>query len=199
MKLRGYVLALAAALSACAPAPASMPASQAAEVLTLFASGGGPANVCSADGRALLRSAVRAYSLEMQRSGVDWPVIPGASAVSQQATQVDSSVMIAFAAGFIRASDFQGAPRVLLNQLGLEHWPELRDMRAAASEACEEVAALQRAAADFVMETARYEQMTDLSNGEWLRRQSARLQRAELRMQEMAALVEVRMDGMRGS
>jgi hypothetical protein len=173
-----------------------MPAAEAAEVLNLFAVGQGPAGICSADGRALLRSAVRAYSREMQRSGVDWPVIPGASAGSQQATQVDSSVMIAFAAGFVKASDLRGAPRILLNQLGLEHWPELRDMRAAANEACEEVAALQRAAADFVLENARYEQMTDLSNGEWLRRQSLRLQRAQLRMQEMAALLEARTNGL---
>ena len=70
---RGLVLALAAALSACAPAPVHMPAAQAAEVLNLFSAGRGPANVCSADGRALLRGAVRAYSREMNRSGVAWP------------------------------------------------------------------------------------------------------------------------------
>src|SRR5512134_1117443 len=52
---RGLILAFAAALSACAPAPVQMPAAQASEVLNLFAVGRGPANLCSADGRALLR------------------------------------------------------------------------------------------------------------------------------------------------
>jgi hypothetical protein len=65
-------------------------------------------------------------------------------------------------------------------------------MRAAARDACDEVAALQQAAADFVLETARYEEMTALSDGEGLGRQSVRLQRAQLRMQENAALVEAR-------
>ncbi|MGQ0533541.1 MAG: hypothetical protein ACT4OF_12760 [Caulobacteraceae bacterium] len=198
MRQRGFVLALAAAVCACTPASGQMPAAQASEVLNLFAAGRGPANVCSPDGRSLLRAAVRAYSAEMQRSGVAWPTIRGASGETEQVTHVDVSVMIAFAAGFVKASDFRGAARLFMDQLTLGQWPEIRSMRLAAREACEEVVALQQAAANYVLETARYQEMTARARdgrgrGERLRRQTVRLQRAEARMQETAAAVEARM------
>ena len=196
---RGLVLALAAVLStACAPTPVQMPAAQASEVLNLFAAGRGPANLCSADGQALLRGAVRAYSAEMERSGVAWPVMPD-SGQTQQVNHVDVSVVIAFAAGFVKANDFRGGPRMLLSQLTLTQWPEIRAMRTAAHDACGEVAALQQAAAAFVLESTRYEQMTETMRSgrgplERLRRQSVRVQRAHERMQETAAVVEARLD-----
>ncbi len=195
---RGLILALAAALSACAPAPVQMPAAQASEVLNLFAVGRGPANLCSADGRALLRGAVRAYSREMERSGVVWPMVPD-SGETQQVNHVDVSVVVAFAAGFVQANDFRGGPRMLMSQLTLSQWPEIRAMRAAARDACGEVAALQQAAAAFVLESSRYEQMTESSRSgrgpmERLRRQSVRMQRAHQRMQDIAAVVAARMD-----
>lgn len=187
---RGLAFALAAALCACAPAPVQMPAAQASEVLNLFAAGQGPANVCSAAGRALLRGAVRAYSREMTLSGVTWPVAPGQA--GQNVTNVDVSVMIAFAAGFVKAGDFQGAPLQMMNQLAFTHWPEIRSIRVAAGDACEEAVALQQAAASFVMESARYQEMSG-SGADRLRRQSVRMQRAHTRMQETAAVVQARM------
>lgn len=195
---RGRALALAAALCACAPAPVQMPAARASEVLSLFATGRGPANVCSSDGRALLRGAVQSYSREMTRSGVAWPLVPTQSGDAQNLTNVDISVMIAFAAGFVKASDFHGQPRLLLNQLALTQWPEIRSIRLAARDACEEVVALQQAAAVFVIESTRYREMTSRErsgrgDAERLRRQSVRLQRAQDRMQETAAVVQARM------
>lgn len=195
---RGLVLALAAALTACAPAPVQMPAAQASEVLNLFAAGRGPANVCSADGRALLRGAVRAYSREMTRSGVAWPALPTETGEAQNLTHVDVSVMIAFAGGFVKAGDFHGAPRFLMNQLALAQWPEIRSIRLAARDACEEVVALQQAAAAFVLESTRYREMTSRhrsgrGDAERLRRQSVRMQRAEERMRDSAAVVQARM------
>ncbi len=194
-----FILALAAALCACAPAPVRMPAAQASEVLNLFAAGRGPANVCSASGRALLRGAVRAYSQEMRLSGVDWPLVPGVSGEAEQLTHVDVSVMIAFAAGFVKASDFRGAPRMFMNQLALGEWPAIRSIRLAARDACEDVVALQQAAASFVIESSRYKEMTDRSRSgrgdvERLRRQSVRLQRAHERMEQQAAVVQALMD-----
>lgn len=199
---RGLVLALAATLSACSPPPAQMPAARASEVLNLFAAGRGPANLCSADGVALLRGAVRAYSREMQQSGVTWPMMPSASVESQPITHVDVSVVVAFAAGFVKANDFRGAPRMLLSQLTLSQWPEIRAMRRAARDACGEVAALQQAAAAFVLESTRYEQMTESARTgrgpiERLRRQSVRVQRAHERMQDSAAVVEAHMEAQR--
>jgi len=195
---RGLAFALVAALSACAPAPVQMPAAQASEVLSLFATGRGPANICSADGRALLRGAVRAYSREMDRSGVVWPAMAGGESGGRDISSVDVSVMIAFAAGFVKAGDFHGPPRLFLNQLALTEWPEIRSIRLAARDACEEVVALQQAAASFVVESARYREMTSRERSgqgaaERLRRQSVRMQRAQERMRDSAAVVQARM------
>ncbi|MBC7769147.1 MAG: hypothetical protein H7124_10205, partial [Phycisphaerales bacterium] len=59
--LRTLIVAAALGSSACAPSPVSMPATQASEVLELFAAGTPPGDVCTPQGRALLRGAVRAY------------------------------------------------------------------------------------------------------------------------------------------
>ena len=198
---RGLALALAAALCACAPAPVEMPAARASEVLNLFAAGSGPANICSSDGRALLRGAVQAYSREMQQSGVTWPVIPGATGETENVTSVDISVMIAFAAGFVKTSDFQHPARGMLTHLTLAQWPEIQSIRSAARVACDEVQALQQAASRFVVEQSRMAQMVhnaEVRNqgretSERLRRQSVRVQRAQEQMQERAAVVQARM------
>ncbi len=194
---RGLVFALAAALSACAPSPVQMPAARASEVLNLFAAGAGPANICSRDGRLLLRGAVQAYSREMQRSGVAWPVIPGIEGEAENVTSVDISVMIAFAAGFVETSDFQHPVRGMLTHLTFLQWPEIQSIRGAARVACDEVQGLQQAASRFVIEQSRLAQMTHVRHqgreaAERLRRQSVRVQRARQQMQEMAALLEAR-------
>jgi hypothetical protein len=192
----GFVLAFAAALSACAPSPVQMPAAQAAEVLSLFAAGAGPANICSNDGRALLRGAVRAYSREMTQAGVAWPVIPQASEEAENVTSVDISVMIAFAAGFVETDDFRAPARGMLSHLTITQWPEIQAMRSAAEIACADVQALQQAASSFVVEQSRLAQMTHAAHGrdaERVRRQSVRLERAQMRMQESAAVVAARM------
>ena len=192
---RGFVLVLAAALSACAPSPVQMPAAQAAEMLSLFAAGAGPANVCSANGRALLRGAVRSYSREMTQAGVAWPMIPQTSAETETVTSVDISVMIAFAAGFVKTSDFQAPARGTLTHLTINQWPEIESLRGAADVACAEVQALQQATSGFVVEQSRMAQMVHAARGrdaERLRRQSVRLERAQMRMHEAAAVVAAR-------
>ncbi|MEZ5970935.1 MAG: hypothetical protein R3C31_03925 [Hyphomonadaceae bacterium] len=200
---QGLAFAVAATLCACAPTPVQMPAARAAEVLNLFAVGAGPADICSSDGRALLRGAVRAYSREMAQAGVAWPVIPRASADTENATSVDISVMIAFAAGFVKTSDFRPPARGMLEHLTIAQWPEIQSMRDAAEVACADVQALQQAASGFVVEQSRMAQMVhatrlrnqDDEDAERLRRQSVRLERAETRMQDTAAAVSARMRG----
>lgn len=194
----GLGFALSAALCACAPAPVSMPAAQAAEVLSLFAAGQGPANICSSDGRALLRGAVQAYSREMAEAGVAWPVIPQASEETENVTSVDISVMIAFAAGFVETGDFQAQARGMLTHLTITQWPEIRSMRRAAGVACADVQALQQAASGFVVEQSRMAQMVHAARGrdaDRVRRQSVRVERAQTRMNETAAVVEAQMRG----
>lgn len=202
---RGFVLALAAALCACAPAPVQMPATQAAEVLNLFAAGRGPADICSADGRAVLRGAVRAYGREMQQAGVAWPAIPGAAGEAQNVPAVDVSVIVAFAAGFVSAGDFQHPARQFMTGVTFAQWPEIQSMRLAAREACEDVAELQQAAARVVIEQARLADMVrsaernnrGAETANRLRRQSAMLDRAQARMEDQAAIVQARMDAQR--
>jgi hypothetical protein len=199
---RGFALALTATLCACAPMPVQMPAARASEVLNLFATGRGPANVCSDDGRAVLRGAVKAYSREMNQSGVAWPVVPGLTSDAENLTHVDVSVMIAYAAGFVRTSDFQQPARRFLSQLTFGELPEIVSLRRAALVACEDVQALQQATARFVMEQSRMADLAhaaqvrnqDAETANRLRRQSVRVGRARNDMQTLAALVHQRMD-----
>lgn len=199
---RGFVFALAAALSACAPAPVQMPAAQASEVLNLFSSGRGPANVCTPDGRALLRGAVRAYGREMGRSGVPWPVIPGVSGEAEDITHVEISVLISYAAGFVYTTDFPPATRRLMSHLTFSQLPEISSLRRAARVACGDVQALQQAAARYFLEQARMEQMMrsaqsrgrGAETADRLRRQSNRLERARADLEMYAEIVEQRME-----
>jgi hypothetical protein len=196
MQRRGFVLAFVAALCACAPAPVRMPAARASEVLNLFAAGRGPADLCSAEGRAMLRGAVRAYGEEMRVSGLTWPALPGAEG-SENVTQVDVSVLIAFAAGFVRTSDFQQPLRGKLALFTIAGLPDVISLRRAARVACADIKTLQQAAARVLIETDRMADMVASARRrggaeavERLVRQSERVERAQEDMREAAAVVE---------
>jgi hypothetical protein len=178
-----------------------MPAAQASEVLNLFASGRGPADICTIEGQALLRGAVRAYSTEMHASGLAWPIIPGLAGEAEHLNHVDISVMIAFAAGFVRSADFRGPARHYLAQLNFAEFPRLHDMRRATHVACEDVVALQQAASRFGLEQSRVEEMArrpqsnaSQMSAERARRQADRVGRARLDMQRLADVVQMRID-----
>lgn len=195
--LRGSILALGLAASSCAPAPAAMPATQASEALAMFAAGSSPWDVCTPEGRAMLRSAVRAYGAEMARAGVQWPAVPAFDGAGEGASSVDVTVLAAFSAGFVEASDFRGRTRALINRLSLAQWPQVSGMRQAARVACAEVAALQQAAARLVLEAQRYgtltahaAQVNDPRAQALAERQALRVRRAQARMALDAALVE---------
>lgn len=183
-------------LGACAPGPANMPATQASEVLARFAAGSATANVCTPQGRAMLRGAVRSYGQEMSVNGVAWPVMPGFGAADLNS--VDVSVLVAFAAGFVESSDLHGPARRFARQLAFTQWPEVRSMRDASRVACDEVVALQLAAARVVIETERLHQMTERAggsiSGERVQRQNERVERAHVAMQQLAAQVRTRVD-----
>jgi hypothetical protein len=137
----------------------------------------------------------------MQANGVAWPTIPAMGSDPNALSTVDVSVLIAFAAGFVEASDFQGQARQLVGRLSFAHWPEIRSMRQAARVACADVVQLQQAAAQFVFESERLRQMAERAEGrssvrtaERLHRQSVRVERAQVQMQTVAATVQARMD-----
>ncbi|PZO47300.1 MAG: hypothetical protein DCF16_17900 [Alphaproteobacteria bacterium] len=192
--LRASILAVLTAASACGPAPVAMPATRASELLERFAAGAADADVCTPGGRALLRGAVRAYGAAMDASGVAWPSVPVREETPDRLGAVDISVLIAFAAGFVEASDFRGASRAALAQLSFAHWPEMRRMRAGARVACAEVVALQTAAARVVMEM---ERLRFVEGADRVRRQQARLERAQVQMQAAAAMLEARLEAAR--
>ena len=139
----------------------------------------------------------------MQQAGVAWPVIPGNAAETDNVTSVDISVMIAFAAGFVESSDFQHPVRGMLTHLTITQWPEIQGLRPAADVACEDVQALQQAASGFVVEQSRMAQMVHAAHvrnqgresAERLRRQSVRVERAQTRLNETAAVVQAQMRG----
>jgi len=195
--LRRSIMALGLVSGGCAPAtaPLPMPATQASEVLEQFAAGAAPEDVCTPEGRALLRGAVRAYAAEMQSGGVDWPALPAADGASGDMRSVDASVVIAFAAGFVEASDFSGPARALVRQVSFAQWPAIAEMRQAARVACEQVAELQQSAAHFVLEASRYESLSaDAGVGagaqDSVARQARRMQRARAQMEMRAAEVD---------
>jgi hypothetical protein len=198
---RALASVLVLATAACAQAPVRMPAAEASELLARFAAGSGSADVCTDEGRAVLRGAVRAYSAEMQANGVAWPMIPAIGGDPNALSTIDVSVLIAFAAGFVDASDFHGQARQLAGRLSFAQWPEIRSMRQAARVACPDVVLLQQAAAQFVLESERLRELAERAenarNGqrvaERLRRQSVRVERAQVQMQSMAAVVQARM------
>lgn len=186
---------LALAVSACAPGPARVSAAEASEFLELFAAGSaGAADVCTPEGRAQLRGAVRAYGAEMNLNGVAWPSLPAVSGAPDEFNRVDASVLIAFSAGFVETSDFYGQARRMARQLTFTQWPEVRGMRQAVRVACPEVVALQQAAARAVMETERLRQMAEgEAQAERLHRQEERTERAHLQMQQLAAELHARL------
>jgi hypothetical protein len=198
--MRGLILALGLTASACAPAPVAMDATEASELLARFADGAAPADVCTTQGRALLRGAVRAYGAEMQQAGVAWPSVPGFGADADDLTSLDTSVLVAFAAGFVEASDFQGSARSVVGQLPFAQWPAISSMREAAQVACADVVQLQRAASHFVLEAARYQALVERAAkagaglAERMRRQSQRMERAQSQMDMLAAVVTTRLE-----
>lgn len=198
---RALASVLALTVAACAQAPVRMPAAEASELLARFAAGSGSADVCTDQGRAVLRGAVRAYGAEMEANGVTWPTVPGMGDGANTLGAIDVSVLIAFTAGFVDASDFHGPARQLVGRLSFAQWPEIRSMRQAARVACPDVIQLQQAAARFVLESERLRDMADSAGSsrsqralERLQRQSVRVERAQVQMQTVAAVVEVRMD-----
>lgn len=186
--LRVTVLGAGLLACACAPAPQPMAASEASEHLAQFAAG--PTNdVCTPEGRARLRGAVRSYGAELARAGVAWPALGERDALHG----ADVAVAIAFAAGLVEASDFQGAARSAVDRFTRTHLPQLTDVRFAARAACTQVVELQRAATRFAAEMERYQRMSMRADPERLRVQRERLQNAQAQLEALANAVEAEM------
>lgn len=188
--LRVMALAAGVLVCACAPAPQPMAASEASEHLERFAAGTSTGEVCTPQGRALLRGAVRSYGAELARAGVDWPALPKNDGEGLRGT--DLAVTVAFAAGIIEASDLQGAVRGGVSRFALTQWPQFRNIRAAARMACVQVLELQQAASHVAAEMERYQRLTMRAERDpaRLRRQQERLANAQAQLETLADMVE---------
>ncbi|HYD86160.1 MAG TPA: hypothetical protein VEA80_01680 [Vitreimonas sp.] len=191
--LRKLVLGLALAASACAPAPPSMPATDAIELLERFAAGAAGIDVCSPQGRATLRGAVRSYSAEMEAAGVAWPTLPDEGALKA----VDVTVVMALVSGFVEPSDLDGRARALAGGLMVANFPQVRDFHRAARVACAELVELQQTASRYAIERQRLERLMARADegaraAERVRRQSERLRTTLADMHALAERVERR-------
>jgi hypothetical protein len=186
--LRVTALAVGMLASACSPPPAPMAASEASEHLERFAAGAAADDVCTPQGRALLRGAVRSYGAALAQAGVAWPALPDGA--SETPRSIDVAVTIAFASGLVDASDFQANARRAVSRFALTHWPQLRDMRSAAHVACAQVIELQQAAWRLTQEMERYRRISTRPDPERLLRQQERLANAQAQLEALADAVE---------
>lgn len=196
--MRVLILGLVLVVSACGQAPTTMRASQASLVLEQFAAGGAPADLCTAEGRAMLRGAVRAYSAAMADAGEAWPA---ASQGDDGLGNVEAMVLVAAASGFVEPADFRDQASILVERIVFAHWPELRGMRDGARVACNEMVDLQISAARFVLESDRYERLFQLGPASAdarttyrAERQALRVERARTLMNTQAVAVEQRIE-----
>lgn len=200
--MRKALLALTAAALAAGCGPTRMNAADAAHVLERFAAGAHDAvDVCAVDGRHTLRGAVRAYGEAMAEGGQAWPNLQGFEGRQEMLTAVELSVVISYAAGFVRSSDLQSNARGRMQRLALSNLPHLIQFRGVAMTACAEVVAVQRAAAAYLREMQAYQVIVETAGRRGGREAADRIMRQRQRvddrradMEAAARVVHARMD-----
>lgn len=184
-RMRWEILAMSAlalsASGACAPGPARMPASEAGAWLEHFAASAGPENICTPEGRATLRGAVRAYGQAMAEGGEVWPNVSDTDANS--ITAVEASVLTAARSGLVELSDLIGPARAMADELAPV--PALPNVQQMTDVACGDLVQLQQTAVRLILERERYKilaeraaRQLDERAAEQLSRQAERLQRS---------------------
>lgn len=184
---------------ACAPAPVSMPADQARQVIEQFSGGVQRFDVCTPEGRAILRGAVRSFSSAEAAEGRVWPTVP----VGDERAPLDAvngSVLVAVAAGFVKVNDLRGDARAQYRMLALEHWLHMRDARLATELACEDVLRLQQVGAQLVVQMQRLERMREsrIVSQTRIARQIARVSALEEELRAISRRIQARLEEHRG-
>lgn len=194
------ILALAtAALASCDGAGAGMRAGDASAFLAQFADGRAPADVCTPQGRGMLRTAVRAYGAAMAANGAAWPLD-----AEQALGSMETTVLASVATGLIERSDLRGSARGAALQLASSYLPDASRFHGALSAACVEMVALQQAAARYILEGERQRSLLDYArdNGAAAQaravRHEPRVERARVAMELAAHAVEARLDARAG-
>jgi hypothetical protein len=188
-------------LVACGGPSADMPVAEARGVLEDFARGRAPADACTSEGRALLRTATRSYSKAMAEQGQPWPDMFGMiENEGASISDVDLMVLAAVGTGFIEPSDLRGPVRQYTQLMSLGYGSQISDMRRAVREACHEVLALQQAAARYTIDLKRYEaaeERAERRGGESASdasRRRERIERAGRHMQRLVAALEAKLE-----
>lgn len=154
--LRALILASALAFAAaCSPSP-DMPADEAYGVLEDFAQGDAPADVCTDEGRALLRRATRAYA--RAQSGA-WPDVQAMiESDGESASPAEMLVLGALSMGFVEPSDVRGPAGAFAGMVSATDFRgDIRDFRAAVEFACSEMFELQQEAARLSLMNQQYQ------------------------------------------
>ncbi|MEZ5961489.1 MAG: hypothetical protein R3C30_13860 [Hyphomonadaceae bacterium] len=147
-RLGASLLVLSAA--ACAPALPSMSAEEANTLIQGMSRGGAPVDVCTSEGQALFRSAVRTHARAMHDAGEAWPNFEGL----EEGDEVGADavvVALGLTAGHIEPGDLQGEARGQVQRWALNAWPQLLQVRAHSAEVCNEMVAVRRAGVRFVI------------------------------------------------
>jgi hypothetical protein len=145
----GALSALLIAAS-CAPALPATSAEEARDLIQGMSRGGAPVDVCTADGQARFRSAVRAHAQAKHEAGEAWPNFEGLE--EGERVGADAVVVaIAFSAGQIEASDLQGPARWQVQRWSLNSWPQIAQLRSHSGDVCREVVAVRRAGVRYVV------------------------------------------------
>lgn len=133
------------AAAACAPAP-SLTAEEARAIVIDVGRGAARIDICTEEGRATFRAAVRAYSAEQDDLGKVWPNPMGALAGDHTPDAAEIAVMGAMIAGYVQASDLSGdaqrVARMMNMSINLNDRRQL--FRDGMRDACPEVMELQQ-------------------------------------------------------
>lgn len=194
--MRGILMTIGvAATAACAPTPSRIPADEARAAIEQFAAGTQHFDVCTPEGRAVLRGAVRSYSEAEAAEGRVWPTVP----VGDERAPLDAvngSVLVAVAAGFAEVNDLRGDAQAQYRLLALENWFQMRDVRLASRLACDDMLRLQQLGSRLVVEAQRYERMrgSGVTSSTRIQRQHQRVEALRQELGQVLQRIRARMD-----
>lgn len=164
-----------------------MPASEAGAWLEHFAASASPENICTPEGRATLRGAVRAYGQAMAEGGEVWPNVSDTDANS--ITAVEASVLTAARSGLVELSDLIGPARAMADELAPV--PALPNVQEMTDAACGDLVQLQQTAVRLILERERYKILAERAARQLDERATEQLSRQAERLQRSMTEIEI--------
>lgn len=139
------VLVMAWATWGCSPAP-SLTIEEAQAIVADVGRGASRIDICTDEGRATFRAAVRAYSAAQHAQGKVWPNAMGALGGEHMPDAGEVAVMGAMIAGYVNASDLSGDAQRFARMMNMSiNLNDRRHLfRDGMAEACAEVMELQQ-------------------------------------------------------